>query len=213
MGGAVALALGEGAAAAKTAEAIAAAAETAEAIAVVLSGPVGWTILAVAAAGAAGYVAYQAYEANKSADQTFDDAKPCAVKSCPYAAQSKVDTETSDTKGDEQAVDKAGSQERDNITPERAKHILDGDRTGGGHRAGTGEGKSEFPSDWSDDKILDSVSDVAKNGKPVGPGRSPGTTIKTGTVDGVEIETVVNSDGSVRTAYPRSGPGVVPMSR
>ena len=41
------------------------------------------------------------------------------------------------------------------LTDDRAKrHILDGDGTGGGHKAGTGKpGKSEFPKDWSDAKI------------------------------------------------------------
>ncbi|MCP4504647.1 MAG: hypothetical protein GY822_32485 [Deltaproteobacteria bacterium] len=44
------------------------------------------------------------------------------------------------------------------------KHILEGDGPGkgGGHRAGTGKpGKSEFPSDWSDSKIMNTVSDIA----------------------------------------------------
>jgi hypothetical protein len=90
---------------------------------------------------------------------------------------------------------------------------LNGDAKGrgGGHRAGTGKpGKTEFPADWSDDKILDSVSDVAKNGTPVKPGNKPNTTVKTGTVDGVDIEVVVNNgDGSVVTGYPVKGPGVV----
>ena len=35
------------------------------------------------------------------------------------------------------------------VTPERAKHILDGDSHGGGHRHGTGKpGKTEFPASW-----------------------------------------------------------------
>jgi len=50
----------------------------------------------------------------------------------------------------------------DLTTPERRRHILDGDRTGGGHRAGTGRpGRSEFPTDWSDKKIIHEISDVA----------------------------------------------------
>jgi hypothetical protein len=47
--------------------------------------------------------------------------------------------------------------------PERARHILDGDRWGGGHRHGTGRpGKKEFPSGWDDEKIIAYVLDVAR---------------------------------------------------
>ena len=50
------------------------------------------------------------------------------------------------------------------VTPERAKHILDGDsHGGGGHRHGTGKpGKTEFPASWDDKKITDSSVDVAR---------------------------------------------------
>ena len=49
------------------------------------------------------------------------------------------------------------------VAPERAKHILDGDRWGGGHRHGTGRpGKTEFPSGWDDEKILGHVLAVAQ---------------------------------------------------
>jgi Bacterial EndoU nuclease len=48
-------------------------------------------------------------------------------------------------------------------TPERTKHILDGDSWGGGHRHGTGKpGKTEFPAGWEDDKIIGNVRDVAR---------------------------------------------------
>ena len=47
--------------------------------------------------------------------------------------------------------------------PERAKHILDGDRWGGGHRHGTGRpGKTEFPVGWDDQKIIGHVLGVAR---------------------------------------------------
>ena len=49
------------------------------------------------------------------------------------------------------------------VAPERAKHILDGDRWGGGHRHGTGRpGKTEFPADWDDEKIIGHVLGVAR---------------------------------------------------
>src|SRR5260370_14892503 len=49
------------------------------------------------------------------------------------------------------------------VAPERAEHILDGDRWGGGHRHGTGRpGKTEFPSGWDDEKIIGHVLGVAR---------------------------------------------------
>ncbi len=98
----------------------------------------------------------------------------------------------------------------DVISPDRATHILNGDNTGGGHRAGTGRpGKSEFPDTWSDGKILDEISKVAKNGIIDRNAGRPGEVIKVGVVDGVEIEVVVKQDGFVMSVWPVSGPGVV----
>ena len=49
------------------------------------------------------------------------------------------------------------------VTPERAGHILDGDRWGGGHRHGTGKPwKTEFPASWDDEKIIGHVLSVAR---------------------------------------------------
>ncbi len=87
-------------------------------------------------------------------------------------------------------------------------HILDGDSTGGGHRPGTGApGKSEFPSTWSDDKILHEISDVATDpASKITPGRG-GRTIAEGTRDGVDIRTVVERDGSrIVTGFPTNVP-------
>jgi hypothetical protein len=98
------------------------------------------------------------------------------------------------------------------ITPDRATHILDGDDTGGGHRAGTGNpGKTEFPADWDDDKILGNIENVARNPdvKPDEP-QPKGQWLYEGSRDGVHTYVVVNPDGTVRTAWPREGdPGVV----
>ncbi len=96
-----------------------------------------------------------------------------------------------------------------NISPERANHILDGDKTGGGHRFGTGKpGKSEFPQSWNDRKILDNISDVARNGNSAGAGRTPGSTLMEGVRDGVNMRVVVGRDGNVISGWPVSGQGV-----
>lgn len=93
------------------------------------------------------------------------------------------------------------------ISPQRRTHILDGDGTGGGHRPGTGlSGKSEFPAGWSDDKIIDNVLDVARDSASrVTPGRG-GRMIVEGTREGIDILTVLESDGSVVTGYPTNIP-------
>ena len=50
------------------------------------------------------------------------------------------------------------------IPEQRRVHILYGDDRGGGHLAGVGKPcKSEFPDDWSEEKIIDEVSLIAAN--------------------------------------------------
>ncbi|MBV8122380.1 MAG: EndoU domain-containing protein [Alphaproteobacteria bacterium] len=88
------------------------------------------------------------------------------------------------------------------ITPERRKHILEGDATGGGHRAGAGKlGKSEFPMDWSDDKIIKEIEDVA-NDTAIEPQLSGDRIVKMGTRDGVDIKVVIDPRGEIVTGYP-----------
>jgi hypothetical protein len=63
----------------------------------------------------------------------------------------------------------------------RKDHILNG------HKSGAGKGKSEFPSSWSDERIIEEVNKIANNpNAPSGMGKwnSP---YKTGIVDGIEI--------------------------
>jgi hypothetical protein len=92
------------------------------------------------------------------------------------------------------------------LTDQTAKeHILDGDNTGGGHWAGTGRpGKSEFPGDWSDEKVLGEVSDVATD--PASTRVTQGSrTVSTGTRGGIDIRTV--DDGRrIITGYPTNVP-------
>lgn len=90
------------------------------------------------------------------------------------------------------------------------RHILDGDKSGGGHRAGTGKpGKSEFPSSWTDDQILGEISDVATDpNSTTKPGRD-GRTVTNGTRGGIDIEVITESGskgGRIVTGYPTNVP-------
>jgi hypothetical protein len=95
---------------------------------------------------------------------------------------------------------------------DRRTHILDGDKTGGGHRHGTGvPDKTEFPADWDDDQIIDAILAVART-----PDREPehqnwnDRWKVSGQHKGVEIFAIVESDGAIWTAWPGEGsPGVV----
>jgi hypothetical protein len=94
------------------------------------------------------------------------------------------------------------------------RHILSGDETGGGHRAGTGEPEtSEFPKNWPDEKILGHISDIVTDpaarshegnskklydikGRPI-------RNAVYGVRDGVEIKIVFEpATGRVVTAFP-----------
>lgn len=116
------------------------------------------------------------------------------------------------------------------LSPERLRHILDGDTdangniTGGGHGAGRNiPGKSEFPSSWSDEKIIQNVKDVIRdpnsewtlaNEKIKIPKPSGYVRWKVkGTRDGIDIEVIVLPLGEgIITAYPRNVlPNPVPL--
>ncbi len=103
------------------------------------------------------------------------------------------------------------SGDKPNLLDDKGEtHVLDGDATGGGHRPGTGKpGKSEFPSNWSDDKIRGEISDVATDPNSTRtPGRG-GRTIVQGTRDGIDITVVVESGskgGRIVTGFPTNVP-------
>jgi EndoU nuclease-like protein len=95
----------------------------------------------------------------------------------------------------------------DLASPARRRHILDGEalpggRYSGGHRAGTGfPGKSEFPRDWSDDKIMHEIADVATDSAAVTRAGRGGDVFVRGTRDGVDIEVLLRR-GEIWTGYP-----------
>ena len=97
------------------------------------------------------------------------------------------------------------------VTEERKKHILDGDDTGGGHRHGTGKpGKTEFPANWDDEKVLDMARDVARHPDEPPVHQDNGRWFTTGKREDVEIVAIVEPDAQIWTGWPlEGGPGVV----
>lgn len=95
----------------------------------------------------------------------------------------------------------------DLASPQRRRHILDGDATGGGHRPGTAEpGKSEFPKGWSDDKIMHEISDVATDPNAAARVGHGGRTITEGTRDGIDIRVIQEHNGDIVSGFPTNVP-------
>jgi RHS repeat-associated protein len=64
--------------------------------------------------------------------------------------------------GDAAAGSEEGAEEFVNLaSPERTNHILYGDGTGGGHLWPGQPGKTPFPADWSPERIMHAISDIA----------------------------------------------------
>jgi hypothetical protein len=109
-----------------------------------------------------------------------------------------------------------------NLSPGRRTHIMDGDGNGvgGGHFPGTRiPDKTEFPERWVPDEddpaqpeldatIVGHILDVARNPDVPPRMQDDGSWVVNGTRDGVDIEVILNPDGSIRTAYPTGGRGV-----
>jgi filamentous hemagglutinin len=93
-------------------------------------------------------------------------------------------------------------------TEARTEHILQGDATGGGHLWPGAAGKSAFPESWSSTRIMNTISDIAtdpaawQNAVTQG-----GRTVLTGSVDGVDVRVVVDTQtGEIITGYPTNLP-------
>ena len=96
------------------------------------------------------------------------------------------------------------------LPPERARHILDGDSWGGGHRHGTGRpGKAEFPASWDDERTIGHIMDVARH-PDARPVWQPNHRWRLrGERDAVAVTVIVKPGGGIWAAWPEEGsPGV-----
>jgi RHS repeat-associated protein len=89
----------------------------------------------------------------------------------------------------------------------RTAHILHGDATGGGHLSPGASGKTPFPADWSAERVMHEISDVATDPASVSNISGGGRTVVMGTRDGVDIKVVVDKNGSdIVTGHPTNLP-------
>ena len=89
------------------------------------------------------------------------------------------------------------------VSAERRLHILDGDLTTGGHRSGSGMGQaSEFPPDWSDDEIIDTIEDVANDPTSLRMPAAFGRLKMIGSRNSVRIVVIVRPGSEIITGYP-----------
>jgi hypothetical protein len=162
----------------------------------------------------------ECYEALRVADgrpvQASDNQRAPAEGRTDAPAERRTDA-PAEARMDRSGWDTVDSEKRPpldaiRITPERTVHVLDGDKTGGGHRHGTGKpGKTEFPASWDDEKIVDNLLDVGRkpDKPPVRQDRND-TWLCSGTRANVEVSVVVARSGEVVTSWPEEGgPGVV----
>lgn len=83
------------------------------------------------------------------------------------------------------------------------KHILNGDKTGGGHRFGANRGKSEFPQDWADDDIIRAIEEVANDPAASRHQGRRGRIIAIGVRNAVSVTVVINpATGFIVTGFP-----------
>ncbi len=99
------------------------------------------------------------------------------------------------------------------VSRERAEHILTGELKYnsrgkpywyGGHRYPGRPGKSAFPKNWSDDRILDTAADMAsrRDRVKVVDVEDGGRRVLEERHDGLLVHVVIEADGRVVTAYP-----------
>jgi hypothetical protein len=91
------------------------------------------------------------------------------------------------------------------IDKDRVIHILLGDETGGGHLWPGEAGKTPFPKDWTPQKIITVISDVATGPDSILSPSGKSVVKAIGTIEGVTI-TVIMKLGKIITGYPTNLP-------
>lgn len=92
------------------------------------------------------------------------------------------------------------------LSEKKVKHILHGDRKGGGHlHTATKKGKSHFPPWWAEKDVLEAIEDIQMRG--LAKTDIDGSLIFEGYSRGVLLRLRVRN-GEIGTIYPLKGDGV-----
>ena len=97
------------------------------------------------------------------------------------------------------------------VPEDRARHILHGDGTGGGHLGPDpgAPGKSPFPQSWSEEKILEATSDIASDWTTYVKTQANGRHVHEATIDEIDVRVIIEPQsrgGGVVTAFPTNVP-------
>ncbi len=94
------------------------------------------------------------------------------------------------------------------ISPQRRVHILYGDKTGGGHMHGVGKPcKSEFPANWNEDTIINTIERIAANDNLGWKRQRNGYYVAEQNIENLRIRVVKGRQAEkVITAYPVNVP-------
>ena len=118
----------------------------------------------------------------------------------PFNASSPTQTgEMSDKRTDEDSI---------YLSEQRIQHILYGDETGGGHKHGQNKPcKSEFPANWTDEKIISTINKIASDETTKWKEQDNGNFVANAREQNLKIRIVLNEDKSqIITAYPLNVP-------
>ena len=110
---------------------------------------------------------------------------------------------------------KSGDELVNLASSQRTQHILKGDATGGGHLWPGLQGKTPFPKNWSSEKIMHEISDIATDpnltwkqitGKPGAQFTKSGKPVRyevIGVRDGQKIKVIIEPSGEgIITGHP-----------
>lgn len=108
------------------------------------------------------------------------------------------------TSGQENTPEKQIIEKSFSLSKRAKTHILYGDQSGGGHMHGIGKPcKSEFPKDWDENEIVETVEKIAANDNLNWRQQDNGYYITNKNENGLKIRVVLNPDKTeVITAYP-----------
>ncbi|MBK6897571.1 MAG: EndoU domain-containing protein [Alphaproteobacteria bacterium] len=103
---------------------------------------------------------------------------------------------------------KRANEDSIRLSEKRIKHILYGDESGGGHKHGQNKPcKSEFPENWSDEKIISTINKIASDETTKWKQQDNGNFVANAREENLKIRIVLNEDKSqIITAYPLNVP-------